>query len=595
MRDVEERAGALRAGRPDAKRSNDAGRGEAMPSGRANGIASSIGGPHRGVAVRLVLTVWIVYALHATTNVVRETYLAMAIGGHGSVRVDPYLGLHSDIFAIPGRGAYINNNPGASILGAVPYALSRPFVAVLVRVKPELARPKPAATYDDPRPNRTKFLNEARRRGLDVTLALAAIATQVGLMAPLGALAAAVMFNFLRARLGDDRRALWLALLYAVATPLLFRSGFLNQNAIIAHCVLFAFVLMAGGLVPSRPLPASAVRGEAPSTRALAGAGAFAGLAVLCDYSGVPLLLAFGGWALVRGWAVGGARVALRSGALFSLGAAVPLLTLLGYQWVAFGHPLFPAQRYMPAVQFSDRGWNGFSAPSAELLWRNLFDARYGLFVFCPMLVAALVAPFLRRRGTVPVAAAGVPRATGCRRGASSPSSSGRAERSTSSTPRISSRSCSGIPACGTWCRRCRSSSSRSCPCCCARRAARVGDRRTDAHHLVERGDGARERAGVARAGLHARAGAAGAAGDGEDRGRLLVAAAVRHVTDPAILARGRDAVAGVAHGAGESEGVGGWPRTSRGMPLRCFSRATAPSGVGRRRGASVSFLPRGQ
>ena len=90
-------------------------------------------------AARLFLTVWLVYAAFATTNVVRETYLAVALGDRGSVRVDPFLGLHPDLFAIPGRGAYINSNPGASLLGAVPYALSRPAVAGLFALRPGLA------------------------------------------------------------------------------------------------------------------------------------------------------------------------------------------------------------------------------------------------------------------------------------------------------------------------------------------------------------------------------------------------------------------------------------------------------------------------
>ena len=42
---------------------------------------------------RLFLTVWLVYSVFATTNVVRETYLAIALGTSGTVRVDRYLGL----------------------------------------------------------------------------------------------------------------------------------------------------------------------------------------------------------------------------------------------------------------------------------------------------------------------------------------------------------------------------------------------------------------------------------------------------------------------------------------------------------------------
>ncbi len=122
------------------------------------------------------------------------------------------------------------------------------------------------------------------------------------------------------------------------------------------------------------------------------------GFAVLSDYSGVPLIVAFGLWAIWIGWSRGAAAGALRAGALFSLGAIGPMVLLLAYQWAAFGHPLFPAQRYMPPTRYSVYGWNGMTLPTAELLVRNLFDPRYGLFVFCPMLVAALAAPFLRGR-----------------------------------------------------------------------------------------------------------------------------------------------------------------------------------------------------
>jgi hypothetical protein len=344
------------------------------------------------IARRLFLTVWLVYVAHLTSNVVRETYLAVALGDRLSLRVDPYLGLHPDLFLIEGRGAYIDSNPGASLLGAIPYAVSRPLVAGLFALRPALARPKPPATYDDPRPNRTRFMNKMRARGLDVKLALAAFATQVGLMAPLGALAAVVMFLFLRLRLGNERRALGFTLLYAFATPIFFRSAFLNQNALLAHAVLFAWVTVCW---PRRP--------EADMRR-WALAGAFLGFGLLLDYSAAPLALVLGVWALWEGWSAEGARGAFRRGGACVLGAAGPIALLLAYQWAAFGTPWFPAQRYMPATEYSVLGWNGMTLPAPDLLWRNLFDLRYGLFAFCPMLLASPAAPFWRR------AAEGLPR-----------------------------------------------------------------------------------------------------------------------------------------------------------------------------------------
>jgi hypothetical protein len=350
----------------------------------------------------MFITVWIVYSIHFASNVVRETYLAIALGEKFSVRVDEYLGLHPDLFAIPGRGAYINSNPGASMLGAIPYAVAHPVIAAIFRAKPELARPKPAATYADPRPNRTTFMNESRRRGLDVKLALAAASMHAGLMAPVGAFGALVMFLFLRARLRDERKALWLSLLYAFGTPIFFRSAFLNQNAIVTHAVLMAYVLLVGRAPPG--IDAKSARGSnggataGTSSGRLAGAGALLGLCILCDYSGVALAFAFGLWSIWEGWRRYGSGGALSWPAMLLAGAAGPVALLLIYQWAAFGNPWLPAQAYMPPTEFSVRGWHGFSVPTPSLLFANLFDYRYGLFVFCPMLLAALAAPFLTNR-----------------------------------------------------------------------------------------------------------------------------------------------------------------------------------------------------
>lgn len=338
-------------------------------------------------AVCLVLTVWLVYAAHLTSNVARETYLALSMAERFTTQVDPYLGLHPDIFEISGRGSYINSNPGASMLGAVPLLVSRPAVAALFAAKPSLAAPKAPTTYDDPRPNRTTFMNEMRRRGLDIRLALAAFTTQAGLMAPVGAFAALAVFYYLLGHWRDERAALGYALLYALGTPLFFRSAFLNQNALLAHAVLFSWVLLtstgAGPRAPHRD-------------RDWAVVGALLGFGIVLDYSAAPLALVFGGWSFVDGWTTGRLSGALRRAGCCLAGALPMVALLLAYQNAAFGSPWFPAQRYMPPTEFSVRGWNGMTWPTVELLWRNLADVRYGLLAFCPMLALGLLAPFSR-------------------------------------------------------------------------------------------------------------------------------------------------------------------------------------------------------
>jgi hypothetical protein len=232
-------------------------------------------------------------------------------------------------------------------------------------------------------------MNEARARGLDVKLGLAAAVMQAGLMAPLGALSAVLMFLFLRARLRDERTALWLSLLFAFGTPVFFRAAFINQNAIIAHAVLVGFLAVAGLERIDGSIARHAWRYFV--------CGLMLGLGILCDYSAAPLAVAFGVWMLALGWREASVRGALRAGLWYVAGAAIPIAILFAYQWAAFGSPLYPAQRYLPDTQLSVRGWHGFALPTADLLWRNLFDPRYGLLAFCPMLIAALFAPFVRR------------------------------------------------------------------------------------------------------------------------------------------------------------------------------------------------------
>ncbi len=67
------------------------------------------------------------------------------------------------------------------------------------------------------------------------------------------------------------------------------------------------------------------------------------------------------------------------------------------YQWWAFGLPYLPSQHYMPPTAPTARGYRGFDWPSPALMWANFFDPQFGLFAYCPALLAAFAAPFVRR------------------------------------------------------------------------------------------------------------------------------------------------------------------------------------------------------
>jgi len=98
----------------------------------------------------------------------------------------------------------------------------------------------------------------------------------------------------------------------------------------------------------------------------------------------------------------GSARNAVRASGWFVLGSLPPILTLWFYQWNSFGHPFLPGQHWMPPVEWIDRGYQGYGPPQIELILALAFDHRFGLFVSCPLLLLALVYPFLARDRTLP-------------------------------------------------------------------------------------------------------------------------------------------------------------------------------------------------
>lgn len=337
----------------------------------------------RGTAVRLFLTCWLIYVLHFASNSVREVYLGLAIGDHFSFRVDDYAHMHPDLFEKPGFGWHIGANPGASMLAAVPYALARPLIDPVVnrvnaarRTAADSAIPE----YKSPWPMARSFFQEAWRRGLDVKLGLGAFVMQSLCMAPISALGVVAMFFLLRTLFSSTRAALWLALLYAVGTPVFFRTGYLNHNMMLGHFAFFGFITMWN--------PAHSAR-WGDSLRYWLG-GLAGGAALLFDYSGVVLLAGLFLYGVAR-------APRLRLAALFAAGAAVPIALLWFYQWQSFGNPFLPGQHWMPPVEWIDRGYQGFGWPQGDLLFSLLFDYRYGLFVSCPLMLFALAYPFAKR------------------------------------------------------------------------------------------------------------------------------------------------------------------------------------------------------
>jgi hypothetical protein len=344
----------------------------------------------RGIAVRLFLTCWIIYGLHFATNTVREIYPALSLGDHLSFKVNDYAGLHPDIFEVPGRGFFINSNPGASIVGAIPYAVFRPVIDRVVNRIQQARSTTPTADsqYNSPYPLAQEFYQNARSRGYDVKFGLAGGVMQLFGMAPISAASAVLMFYILLSLKLSVRQSLLLSVLYAFATPIFYRTAHLNQNLLVAHCAFFAFALLWRPWSLSKPRPVHYFF-----------AGLLSGWAVVLDYSGAVVPLVIGGYALAKRANIKPDQRSSSDLWWFAAAIGISAVFLMAYQWASFGHPLYPAQRYMPSTPLSGSGYNGMDRPHLDLLWDTAFGLRFGLFTSAPLLLLAFWVPAWRRAG----------------------------------------------------------------------------------------------------------------------------------------------------------------------------------------------------
>ncbi len=345
-----------------------------------------------GIAIRLFITCWLIYSLHFSTNIVREIYPALALGDHFSFRVDEYANMHPDLFEKEGYGWHIGNNPGASMVAAIPYALARPIIDRLVErvmLQRKASGKTEPPSYNSPWPMAREFFNESWRRGFDIKFGLAAFVMQAFCMAPLSALGVVVMFYLLRLIFLSDRKAFWLAILYAFGTPVFFRTGFLNHNMMLGHLIFMGFVTIWN--------PAGKIQWSKQKRYFLGGLSG--GAAFLFDNSGVILLLGLFIYGVIKCLKEESLPNTVRLGIWYVAGTLGPVGLLWFYQWKSFGNPFLPGQHYMPPVEWIDIGYQGFSWPQWEILRLLAIDYRYGIFTSAPLYLLALVSPVSNRKG----------------------------------------------------------------------------------------------------------------------------------------------------------------------------------------------------
>lgn len=313
---------------------------------------------------------------------IREQFPAITLATQGTLDVARFAGWSGDIFLRPDGRAFINNNPGASLVGALPLIVARPVLDQVERWNsrsPSRASLRSTAELGAAAP--AQFRERREWYILAVAFLTAAFA-----MAPISALTVTMLARSLAVSGAPTGGAILAAISFGFATPVFVRTGYLNHNLLVCHAGLLAGLLLWNGGSQRR------------SDLRILAAGALAGFAVLCDYSGILVLGTGGLYAWLRaGDVTSSARERLRGVSPYVLGAAPFLLGLGAYQWWAFGASTLPSQHFMPAIEETRRGYRGMDWPSLDIAVMNFFDPRFGLFAVCPLLILSFAAPFVRQ------------------------------------------------------------------------------------------------------------------------------------------------------------------------------------------------------
>lgn len=346
------------------------------------------------VKVRLFLVCWTVFSLFFATNVVREHYPAFALIERGDWVCDRYAGMHSDLFPHTDGHWYTGNNVLGSLIAVPPLLVFDPLLDRLEQAslrRLAATEGEPEVVYDTQYPNRRAMFELVKKAGLDLRFGASTAITSALLMAPLSAGLVVLMFGLLLRRGVPRPRAVWLALLFAFATPIAYRTAHLNHNMFLMEAVFVAFICLWRDGDSDEPL----------SLARRVGAGLACGAAFALDYAGAVPVLVLTAYLVLPRARVAGWGTSLREAVPYVLAGLPGLAFLLGTQWAMYGNPLTPGQFVMTAVNYTDKGIKGIGLPTFEVFLKNLVSPSWGLFAFAPLLLLGFVPVRSRGRALV--------------------------------------------------------------------------------------------------------------------------------------------------------------------------------------------------
>lgn len=333
---------------------------------------------------RIFLIVWIVYSVHFATNIVREHYPAFSLVDHGTFLVDEWQGFHSDIFVHRSGHSVMGNQVFVSTLAAIPLFIFDPVLDALEDYsKAKIAKEGVTdAEYRTDKPMRRDFFRMVKDRGLDLRFGGVAVVTTVFFMAPLTALFLSFFYRILTSRGVTPRDATSLTFLFAFGTPLFFRATVLGNNMFVMYGMFASFALLWRRPGENFPVP----------LRRRLLAGLFGGMALASDYIGVIILPLLYAYLFLPRLSTASWQQSFRESLAMVAGALAPVSFLLYSQWAMYGNPFLPGQYWMPNQNvYVEVGARGFTWPAVDLMLQNLFHPGFGMYVWGPVLLLALV------------------------------------------------------------------------------------------------------------------------------------------------------------------------------------------------------------
>jgi hypothetical protein len=302
----------------------------------------------------------------ATWNPVSRFDLTRAVVEHGSLRIDPYVTNTGDRAFVHGR--WYTDKPPLVSFAAVPV-----YAAVLFAQRVRGQRPEYEAFGTERHPAIRVVPNRAFQQALYacslVTNGAAGVA--VGLM----------LFELLRRRT-TSRIAFLSSTFVLFGTPLFpYSTSFYSHVPAAALLLGAVLCLDQRGTRPLETLPSAA---------RLRAAGACLALAPGCEY------LVTAPAALIGLWFLFSVRSDQRFTVIkdLTLGAALPVLGLAGYHFVAFGAPWRTGYSFMTNPRFvagHASGLLGIHFPTPEGSYGLTFGSRRGLFYLSPLAIFGVV------------------------------------------------------------------------------------------------------------------------------------------------------------------------------------------------------------